>query len=108
MNMAKKTVKKIDNKKVAKMAVSEQIKQMFTELNMIALDGKDFGFTDGTLVLKGEKCDIQIKLITPKAGIERYEVLTDEEEEEEVVEVISTEPSTIDLGTIELEDELEQ
>lgn len=82
--MAKKTVKKVDVKKVAKMEVSAKIAEMFKELDMIVLDGKDFGFTEGTLVFKGEKCDVQIKLITPKAGVERYDLLEEEDEEEEI------------------------
>lgn len=96
--MAKKTVKKVDVKKVTKMSVSAQITEFFTGLGVEILDGKDFGFTEGTLVLRGEKCDVQIKLITPKAGVERYELLVEEEEvveetstEEEVVEETSTE-----------------
>lgn len=79
--MAKKTVKKVDVKKVAKMEVSAKIKEFFEGLDMVALDGKDFGFTEGTLVLKMDKCDVQIKLITPKAGVERYDLLEEEEEE---------------------------
>lgn len=79
--MAKKTVKKVDIKKVAKLAVSEQIKQMFTGLDIEVGNGVDYGFTEGTLVLHMEKCDVQVKLITPKAGVERYDLLEEEEEE---------------------------
>lgn len=79
--MAKKTVKKVDAKKVAKMEVSTKIAEMFKGLDLTIVDGKDFGFTEGTLVFKGEKCDVQIKLITPKAGVDRYELLEEEEDE---------------------------
>ena len=90
MNMAKKTVKKVDVKKVTKMAVSEQIKEMFAGLGIEVGTHDEYGFTEGTLVVKMEKCDVQIKLIAPKAGLDRYEVLEDEVEEEEVVEEVET------------------
>ena len=56
---------------------------MFEGLGIEVGEGSEFGFTEGTLVLKLEKCDIQVKLIAPKSGIERYEKLEEEEEEEE-------------------------
>ena len=77
--MAKKVVKKVDVKKVTKLEVSEIIREMFTEKGIEVGTGADYGMTEGTLILKLEKCDVQVKLITPKAGIERYEVLEDEE-----------------------------
>ena len=92
--MAKKTVKKVDFKKVTKLEVSNLISDMLQGVKGVSVhDGKDFGFTEGTLVLRGEKCDVQIKLITPKAGVDRYESLveeedTDTEEVEEVVEEV--------------------
>ncbi len=79
--MAKKTIKKVDVKKVAKLGVSNQIAELFRSLGMVVNDGLDYGFTEGTLVLRTDKCDVQVKLITPKAGVDRYEKLEDEEEE---------------------------
>ena len=80
--MAKKTVKKVDVKKVTKLEVSQLIKDMFNGLDLgegISIeDGIDYGFTEGSLVFKGAKCDVQIKLITPKAGVDKYEVITEE------------------------------
>ena len=82
--MAKKTVKKVDCKKVEKMAVKGNIQELFEGLGFVVNDGKEiYGFTDGTLVVSMDKCDIQIKLIAPKAGIDRYEKLEEELEEEE-------------------------
>ena len=81
--MAKKTVKKVDVKKVAKMEVSAKIVEFLESVGIEVEEGTDFGFTVGTLVAHLEKCDVQIKLITPKAGIDRYEKLSDEEEDEE-------------------------
>ena len=78
-----KVVKKVDCKKVEKMAVKGSIQELFQEMGYEVFDGKDvYGFTDGTLVVAMDKCDIQIKLIAPKAGIERYEKIEEEEEEE--------------------------
>jgi len=87
--MAKKIVKKVDMKKVSKIEVSAKVRELFEGLGIIVNDGLDYGFTEGTLVLNMEKCDIQVKLIAPKAGLERYEQL--EEEEEEVKEEIKEE-----------------
>lgn len=84
--MAKKTVKKVDSKKVEKMAVKGNIQELFEGLGFVVNDGKEiYGFTDGTLVVSMDKCDIQIKLIAPKAGIDRYEKLEEELEEEEEI-----------------------
>lgn len=79
--MAKK-IKKVDNKKVAKLQASAQIRELFEGLGFGVGVGLDYGFTEGTLVLKMDKCDVQVKLITPKAGLDRYESLEEEEEEE--------------------------
>lgn len=84
--MAKKIIKKVDVKKVSKIEVSAQIKELFEGLGFEISLGEDFGFTSGTLVLKSENCDVQIKLITPKAGIDRYCKLEEEEEIEEIIE----------------------
>ena len=84
--MAKKTVKKVDVKKVMKSEVNTHVKELFEGLGIEIEDGVMFGFTEGTLVAHMEKCDVQIKLITPKAGVERYEKLEEEEEEEDIEE----------------------
>lgn len=94
--MAKKTVKKVDVKKVTKMEVSTQIAEMFATVGIEVGTGVDYGFTEGTLVLHMEKCDVQVKIITPKAGVDRYEKLVDEEEEE--VEEVEEETSTEEVG----------
>lgn len=86
--MAKKAIKKVDVKKVSKNEVSAKVRTLFEELGIVVNDGGDYGFTDGTLVLALEKCDVQVKLITPKAGLERYSKLEEEEEEIEEVEKV--------------------
>lgn len=96
--MAKKTVKKVDVKKVAKMEVSTQIATLFEELGIKVGAGVDYGFTEGTLVLSMEKCDVQVKIITPKAGVDRYDLLEEEEEEEEIEEEEVEETSTEEVA----------
>ena len=77
--MAKK-MKKVDIKKATKLSVSKQIADLFTSLGIFVGTSEQYGFTEGTLVLKMDKCDVQIKLITPKAGLERYDRIVEEEE----------------------------
>ena len=83
--MAKK-IKKVDVKKVEKLEVSTLIRNLFEEMGITVGSAEDYGFTEGSLVLAMPKCDVQVKIITPKAGIDRYDVITEEEEEEEVKE----------------------
>lgn len=72
--MAKK-IKKVDVKLQAKLKVMEVIKEKLAESGFEVLDNAEsFGFTKGTLVIRDEICDIQIKPITPKQGVTRYEV----------------------------------
>lgn len=79
--MAKtKKVKKVDVKKEAKLELSALFAE-FLELKGIEVDAnhEDYGFTAGTLVVKMEKTDVQVKLVTPKAGLNRYKVVEIEE-----------------------------
>lgn len=98
--MSKKAVKKVDVKKVEKDKVMEIVRAALVAAGYGVDDGADFGFTAGTVVVKGAKCDVQIKPITPKAGVDRYEALVDEDEEEEVIEDSKDEtPGAITEGT---------
>ena len=78
--MAKK-IKKVDVKKVAKLEVSALIRNLFEEMEITVGSAEDYGFTEGSLVLDMPQCDVQVKIITPKAGIDRYDIITEEEEE---------------------------
>lgn len=92
--MAKKVAKKVDMKKVSKLEVSAKVRELFEGLGIVVSEGSEFGFTEGTLVLSMLNCDVQVKMITPKAGLERYASLEEEEEEEvdeETVEEINKE-----------------
>lgn len=72
--------RKINEKEVVKNEVMEIISNALTNMDLLIDNGEKYGFTKGTIVIHHDKCDIQIKPITPKAGVTRYEELTDEEE----------------------------
>ena len=81
--------KKINVKMAAKMELSETIFNALADAGVsVSKESDDYGFTSGTLVIHGDVTDVQVKLITPKAKVWRYEVLEDEvvENEDEVVE----------------------
>lgn len=82
----KKTIKKVDAKKVAKVEVMKVVQDALRAAGYEVFEGSEFGFTAGTMVVKGDKVDVQIKPITPKAGLDRYEAL--EDEDEEVIETV--------------------
>jgi N-acetylglucosamine kinase-like BadF-type ATPase len=71
--MAKKTNKKVNPKDVAKKAVMDVITEALENAGMSVEDGTDYGFTKGTVVIHAETCDIQLKPIAPKSGVDRYE-----------------------------------
>ena len=77
--MARKE-KKVDVKAVAKAEVMAIVAQALQTAGYMVKEGVDFGMTKGTLIVGTEQTDVQIKPITPKAGITRYEI---EEEEGE-------------------------
>lgn len=76
-----KKTKKIDVKKEAKRGLSELIGQLLNSTDVAIERGTDFGFTEGTIVAHLNDVDVQIKLITPKAGLTRYEKIADEDSE---------------------------
>ena len=57
----------------------EILKECLTQHDIPFENGEEFGFTKGTLVLHLEEFDMQLKPITPKTGVERYEKFKDEE-----------------------------
>lgn len=72
--MAKK-VKKVDLKAVEKAKIMAMVNGALVAAGIEVVDGADYGMTAHTLIAKGEVCDVQIKPITPKAGVTRYEVV---------------------------------
>lgn len=79
--MANKKMKKVNPKDTAKKEIMEVISKTLTAAGYDVTDGEDYAMTKGTIVAHHATCDVQIKPITPKAGIDRY--AKDEEEEEE-------------------------
>lgn len=71
--------KKINPKEVGKNKVMGILKECLTQNDIPFENGEEFGFTKGTLVLHLEEFDMQLKPITPKTGVERYEKFKDEE-----------------------------
>ena len=70
-----KTVKKVDPKAIAKTSLMDSLKNFLESQDLEVLDGKTYGMTAGTLVIRMADTDIQLKPITPKAGVTRYEVV---------------------------------
>lgn len=77
--MAKKT-KKINPKDTQKNEVMIVVREALANAGYEVLDGEDFAMTKGTVVVRAGVCDVQLKPITPKAGIDRYEVVDDDAE----------------------------
>lgn len=77
--MAKKT-KKINPKDTQKNEVMAVVREALANAGYEVLDGEDFAMTKGTVVIRAGVCDVQLKPITPKAGIDRYDVVDDDAE----------------------------
>lgn len=79
--MAKKNTKKVDVKKVSKLELSKLLANFLLEKGVtVHTNAEDYGFTEGTLVVETEACDVQVKFITPKAGVTKYEVVSEDED----------------------------
>lgn len=70
-----KRTKKVNEKDVAKEQVMEIIEKALLEKGYNLKDGVEYGMTRGTIIVEHEKADVQIKPISPKAGIDRYPVI---------------------------------
>ena len=68
-----KRVKKVNEKDIAKNEIMEIIQKALEENGINFKDGVDYGMTRGTIIVEHEKADVQIKPISPKAGLERYQ-----------------------------------
>lgn len=77
--MAKKT-KKINPKDTQKNEIMTVVREALANAGYEVLDGEDFAMTKGTVVIRAGVCDVQLKPITPKVGIDRYEVVDDDAE----------------------------
>ena len=76
MENAKKVIKrtrKVNVKDIAKNEIMEIIQKALEENGIEFKDGVDYGMTNGTIIVTHEKADVQIKPISPKAGLDRYQ-----------------------------------
>ena len=73
-----KKAKKVNPKDIRKADVMGVIKSALLEKGYEIMDGVDFGMTKGTIVVGTDICDVQIKPITPKAGVDRYSIPEEE------------------------------
>ena len=78
--MANKKMKKVNPKDTAKAVLMEVIRETLEQLEIPTEDGADYGFTKGTLVIHAPECDVQLKPITPKYDLKRYNKVDDGEE----------------------------
>ena len=72
-----KKTKKVNPKDTLKTSIKNEIREKLGMIGTIE-DGLDYGFTKDTLVLHAETFDVQIKLVTPKSGVERYEKIEED------------------------------
>ena len=101
--------KKVDVKRVAKQELSNLFEEFLIEKGIkVSSNADDFAFTQGTLVVHMEDTDVQVKLITPKAGLKRYQEVVyvteeeyDEIQEQELIDEIELEE---DINEMEMED----
>jgi hypothetical protein len=77
----KRTTKAPNAKEVLKNSVREIILTALIENGItVSEDYEAYGFTKGTLLVKGENADVQVKFMSPKAGIDHYEEIEEIEE----------------------------
>lgn len=69
-----KKAKKVNPKDIAKQEVMAIIQKALEENGFELKDGVDYGMTKGTIIVSHKIADIQIKPISPKAGVDRYEI----------------------------------
>ena len=68
-----KRTKKVNEKDIAKYEIMAIIHKALEDNGISFKDGVDYGMTKGTIIVEHEKADVQIKPITPKAGLTRYQ-----------------------------------
>lgn len=68
-----KRAKKVNGKDIAKNEIMAIIHKALEENGIDFKDGVEYGMTKGTIIAEHEKADVQIKPISPKAGLERYQ-----------------------------------
>lgn len=74
-----KNAKKVDAKTVEKQRVMKIIVQALINAGIDVYSGDDYGMTSGTIIARTAVTDVQIKPIVPKAGVNRYLEVVEEE-----------------------------
>ena len=74
-----KKAKKVNPKDIAKKEIMEIIQRALEENGIEFKDGIDYGMTKGTIIVNHKIADVQIKPIAPKAGLDRYQEVVEEE-----------------------------
>ncbi len=84
MTDVKKVIKKkkVNPKELAKQKIMAIIRESLEQVGIDYEDGTEYGMTKGTIVVHVDDYDVQIKPITPKVGLNRYQKVEYEEEEE--------------------------
>lgn len=72
--------KKVDVKKIAKGDIMGMVEQALVAAGYELSSGEPYGMSEHTLVVHLPACDVQLKAITPKAGLSRYEAIPDDED----------------------------
>lgn len=72
-----KKTKKVNPKDTLKATIKNEIREKLGMIGTIE-EGSDYGFTKDTLVFHSDIYDVQIKLITPKSGVDRYEKIEED------------------------------
>ena len=65
--------KKVNEKDIAKDEIMAIIHKALEENGIEYKDGVEYGMTKGTIIVEHDKADVQIKPISPKAGLNRYQ-----------------------------------
>lgn len=65
--------KKVNVKDQAKQEVMQIIQDALEKEGIVFKDGIDYAMTNGTIIVEHKLADVQIKPISPKAGLERYQ-----------------------------------
>lgn len=66
-------VKNVNVKDVAKNEILAIVSKALNDAGFEVKDGVRFGFTNSTVVVSTDVCDVQVKLISTKVGVTRYE-----------------------------------
>lgn len=65
--------KKVNVKDQAKQEVMQIIQDALEKEGIVFKDGVDYAMTNGTIIAEHKLADVQIKPISPRAGLDRYQ-----------------------------------